>query len=404
MTQHYKYLIIGGGMTGDAAVRGIREADKDGSIGLISDEANPPYNRPPLSKGLWDGRPIEKIWRNTHKLGVDLPLGCHATGVDPQAKQVTTAGGDTFTYDKLLLATGGTPRRLPCDPSGGSLDGGVIYFRTVDDYRRLRELADRGGHFAVIGSGFIGSEIAAALTKLGCQVTMIFPDQTIGERAYPADLARFVTDYYRQKGVTLYPGELVQAVERRGPQSDTGYLLRLKSGQEISADAVVAGLGILPNVALAQEAGLRIENGIVVDESLRTSAADIYAAGDVASFYSSALNTWRRVEHEDNANTMGRMAGLAMAGQPVHYDHLPFFYSDLFELGYEGVGELDARLEIVADWQQPMRQGVLYYLRDGRVRGVLQWGLGGGVEEARDLIAAPGPFTAADLIGRLPVY
>jgi 3-phenylpropionate/trans-cinnamate dioxygenase ferredoxin reductase subunit len=399
VAQHYKYLIIGGGMTGDAAVRGIREVDKEGSIGLIGLEAEPPYNRPPLSKGLWDGRPIEKIWRNTQKLGVDLHLASRATELDVQAKQVTTDSGDVFAYDKLLLATGGRPERLSFDPPGGPLDGAIIYFRSVTDYRRLRELADRGGQFAVIGAGFIGSEVAAALAKLGRQVSMIFPEQTIGGRMFPKDLARFVTDYYRQKGVSPYPGELVESAERVG----AGYTLRLKSGQTISADALVAGLGIAPNVTLAQAAGLRVDNGIVVDDALRTSAPDVYAAGDVAAFYSPALDTWRRVEHEDNANTMGRMAGLAMAGRPVRYDYLPFFYSDLFDLGYEAVGEVDAHLETVADWREPFRKGVIYYLRDGRVRGVLLWGVFGAVDAARDLINAPGPFVSKDLIGRLQV-
>ena len=172
--------------------------------------------------------------------------------------------------------------------------------------------------------------------------------------------------------------------------------------REIVADAVVAGIGIQPNVELAQAAGLEVDNGIRVDRGLRTSHPDIYAAGDVANFYNPALDQRLRVEHEDNANTMGRLAGQAMAGRTVSYDHLPSFYSDLFELGFEAVGEVDARLETVADWKEPYREGVVYYLRDGRVRGVLLWNVWEQVDSARKLIAEAGPFRAEDLRGRLP--
>jgi NADPH-dependent 2,4-dienoyl-CoA reductase/sulfur reductase-like enzyme len=167
-------------------------------------------------------------------------------------------------------------------------------------------------------------------------------------------------------------------------------------------DGVVAGIGIQPNSQLAQEAGLAVDNGIVVDEFLRTSQPDIYAAGDVAAFNDQTLGVRRRVEHEDNANTMGRLAGRAMAGGVTPYQHLPFFYSDLFELGYEAVGDVDARLEMVADWTEPYREGVVYYLQAGRVRGVLLWNVWEQVDAARQLIAEPGPFQPADLKGRLP--
>src|SRR5206468_1153756 len=172
--------------------------------------------------------------------------------------------------------------------------------------------------------------------------------------------------------------------------------------REITVDNVVAGLGIQPNIDLAKSAGLKVTDGIVVDEFLRATHPDIYAAGDVAAFLNPALSKRIRVEHEDNANTMGRHAGRNMAGKSEPYNHLPFFYSDLFELGYEAVGELDARLETVADWKTPFREGVIYYLREGRVRGVLLWNVWGQVDAARQLIAEPGPFRPEDLKGKLP--
>ena len=181
-----------------------------------------------------------------------------------------------------------------------------------------------------------------------------------------------------------------------------GTTATLKSGNAIEATAVVAGIGIAPNTGLAEQAGIKVDNGIIVDEQLRTSANLVYAAGDVARFPTQALGGLMRVEHEDNANTMGGLAGQSMAGSNVKYRQLPMFYSDLFDLGYEAVGDLDARQETVVDWKEPFREGVVYYLKDGRVRGVLLWNTWGQVDAARKLIGEPGPFDRKSLKGRLP--
>ena len=198
--------------------------------------------------------------------------------------------------------------------------------------------------------------------------------------------------------MNVVAGSTVVGLEKK----NQGTLVKTRSQGEFLVDVVVAGIGVTPNVELARSAGLEVDNGIVVDEFLRTSDPDIYAAGDVANFFSPALEKRLRVEHEDNANTMGRAAGRAMAGKASPYHHLPFYYSDLFDLGYEAVGELDPRLETVADWKEPNREGVVYYLREARVRGVLLWNVWGQVDAARELITAPGPFHATDLKGRLP--
>lgn len=394
---HYQYLIVGGGMTADAAVRGIRERDSNGSIGLFSTELDPPYNRPPLSKSLWKSSPLESIWRRTESREVELGLGRTVRALDARNKRVTDEQGATYSFDKLLLATGGTPRRLPFG------DGHIIYFRTVRDYARLRALAEQARRFVVVGGGFIGSEIAAALAMNGKPVTLVFPEETIGGRVFPHDLGVFVNKYYVDRGVEVLAQRSVVGVEARGPEVSVKIRGIQNSGErEITADGVVAGIGILPNIELAQAAGLGVENGIVVDEFLRTDHPDIYAAGDVAAFYNPALGKRIRVEHEDNANTMGQVAGRNMAGEPEPYHHLPFFYSDLFELGYEGVGELDSRLETVTDWTELNRKGVIYYLEGGRVRGVLLWNLWKQLNAARRLIADPGPVKPGDLKGRLP--
>jgi len=386
-----RYLIVGGGMTADAACHGIREIDPEGPIVLVGSEPDRPYNRPPLSKALWKGETLESIWRPAAPGPTTLRLGRTVTAVNVEERTATDDRGETYLYEKLLLATGGTVRRLPFG------DDGIVYYRTVAEFRLLHGLAQKGRRFVVVGGGFIGSEIAAALAMNGTQVTLVFPDPAIGARVYPADLAQSLVEHYRQKGVEVLAGETITAARKDGGH----WALTTRRGRQLDADGVVAGIGITPNTALAQSAGLKVGDGIEVDELLRTSVPDVFAAGDVACFHSPTLGRRLRVEHEDNANTMGRGAGRNMAGAGEAYHHVPFFYSDLFDLGYEAVGEVDARLATVSDWKTPFREGVVYYLRDGRVRGVLLWNVWGQVDAARALLAEPGPFERGDLIGRL---
>ena len=388
---HYNYLIIGGGMAAAAAVSGLRDHDKDGSIGIISAEHEPPYDRPPLSKKLWSGRKtLEAIY---HELPADVAVhsGRKAQQLDPQQKRVLDNRGHPFTYDQLLLATGSTPRRFPFRADN------VIYFRTATDYRHLRQLANNHDRFAVVVGGFIGSEMAAALAMQGKQVTLIFPDSGIGSRLFPADLSAFLNDYYRQKGVEV----LAETAVTNITGSRTDLVVALDDGRSLQVHGVVAGIGVTPNTALAEAAGLDVDNGILVNEKLQTSDPHIYAAGDVANYPDVLLDTRRRVEHEDAANSMGKTAGQAMAGASITYDYSPLFYSDLFDLGYEAVGELDARLELVTDWQEPYQKGVIYYLRGDRVCGVLLWNTWDQVEAARTLIAERAPLSRAELVGRL---
>ncbi len=385
-----RYLIVGGGLTADGAARGIREVDADGEIVLVTAEDHPPYARPPLSKALWKGDDESTIWCGTPELAVDVQAGRRIVSLDLDGRRATDDRGETYGYERLLLATGGRPRRLGLT-DGESVDDEIVYFRTLDDYRRLRTIADRNAPALVVGGGFIGSEIAAALAMNGCTVTMVFPGTGICSRIFPEKLSTFVTEYYRDRGVEVIPGASATSVEQRAGT------MRVSMGEERvhEVDVVVAGIGIEPRTDLAAAAGLPVDDGIVVDDRGRAGGRDdVFAAGDVARFPAAPDGTPTRVEHEDHAKTHGRVVGRNMAGADTAYDHQPFFYSDLFDLGYEAVGELDARRhETVAEWDEPNQKGVVYYLgADRRPRGVLLWNRFGEVDAARRLIAAAEPF------------
>lgn len=380
-----RYLIVGGGMTGDAAVKGIRERDGDGSIVLVSAERHPPYARPPLTKGLWSGGDEAKIWRGTEDQGAELRLGRRIVSLDLDGRRATDDSGEEYAWEKLLIATGGRPRTIP------GTDG-VVYYRTLDDYRTVRGRVTEGSSAVVIGGGFIGSEIAASLAANGCRVTMVFPEAGIASRVLPAGLSAFVTEYYRERGVEMLTEETVQTA---GAGSVT-----TGSGRTLEADMVIAGLGIEPVTDLAEATGIVVDNGIVVDELGRVEGREsVFAAGDVASFPVAALGRNLRVEHEDHANSHGRAVGANMAGANVPYDHIPFFYSDMFDLGYEAVGEVDSRLEIVESWQEPNRKGIVAYVDEARrPRGFLFWNVWDHVEHGRELIRAGAPIDEGVLV------
>lgn len=365
-------------MAAAAAVSGLRACDQTGTIGMLSAEADPPYDRPPLSKGLWQGKPIESIWKKLDTERLSLHLDTMVAAINPEKKEVTDSRGNLYSYNKLLLATGGTPKRLNCP------DPGVIYLRTLQDYIKLRELYGKGQEFLVIGGGFIGTEIAAVLRMNGKDVTLVFKETTLGEKLYPHSFSKFLSSYFDEQGVILRPQDSVKSIA----QYKERFKVTMKSDQEYMVDGIVAGLGITPNTQLAEKAGLEVNNGVVVNEMLQTSNPDIYAAGDIANFYSPHLEKRLRIEHENCATTTGEQAGRNMAGKSEPYNTLPFFYSDLFDLGYEAVGEISSRFDIVQEWEEPNRRGSLYYLKEGRLRGAMFWGLWNKIDEAREAIAA----------------
>lgn len=391
MENSFKYVIVGAGLAGASAVEGIREHDRSGTIALFGKESRLPYDRPPLSKGLWLGKanledlPVyNDAFYKSHD--VRLNLSTEVMEIRPSEHQVLDKEGRPYGYAKLLIATGGSPRTLPFG------EGALHYFRTVEDYLWLKEESERAREFVVIGGGFIGGELAAALTMNAKKVTMIFPDQTILQRVLPGDLASYVTDYYRSKGVTVLSGELPTNAER----ANNRMVVSTRSGRRLSADVAIAAIGLNLHTEIAKQAGLKVENGIEVNGFLQSSDHDIYAAGDIAYFPAESLDKNIRIEHWNNAKAQGRHAGENMAGANKPFVYLPYFYSDLFDLGFEAVGELDSRMKTIAHWKKKFREGVVYYLDNNRVKGVLLWNVWEKIDAARKLIGAKKVYKDTD--------
>lgn len=388
--KNYSYIIIGGGMTAGSAISGIREIDKSGPILAISKENALPYNRPPLSKKLWTGGEEQNIYLDFDENNVDFQLNTQVLSINPELKRVVVGSGDVFSYEKLLLATGGSVKQLPF-----GRDDLIHYYRTIEDYHTVKSLTKQKRNFSVIGAGFIGSEIAAALAKNGMQVTLIEAGPGIGWKVFSEDMVQFLNGYYREKGVNILAGVNIESLEK----TEHGIEIKFEKSNSLMVDAVIAGVGIIPNVELADDCELAVQNGIQVNEILQTSEPSIFSAGDVANFYNPLLDRRIRVEHADNAQMMGKTAGRNMADANEPYTYLPLFYSDMFDLGYEAVGILDSRLETYADWQEKYHKGVVYYIEDEKVVGVLLWNVWGKTDAAREVIGSKKTFSGDDLKG-----
>ncbi len=394
--KNYKYIIIGGGMTGFAAVKGIRENDTEGSLAMFTKEPYEPYDRPPLTKGLWADKDIESIKHPLDQFHVDLYLETAIESIHPDLKQVNTDSGEDYGYEKLLIATGGDPIHLPGTPEE------VIYYRTRSDFHHLQQLTEQKSSFCIIGGGFIGSELAAALVKNGKQVTMIFPEHGISGTFFPRDLSEFMVNYYEEHGVNVLNEKLVDSIQ----MEDRVFLVKYHNindhqASQANFEVVIAGIGIQPNTKLAEKAGIPTDNGILVNTFLQTNYPDVFAAGDVANFILDPLGERMRLEHEDNAKAMGFRAGQNMSGELQPYDHFPFFYSDLFDHGYEAVGEMSADMDIYEDWLEPFKKGTVFYLKDDQIRGLLFWNLWDKVDEGREVIKSGKSYQKKQLKGMI---
>lgn len=332
-----KYLLIGGGLASSQAAKQLRERDGQGAITLVGEEPYVPYDRPPLSKEFLRGeKPRDELFFDPeqyfHDHDVSLVLGVAVQQLNLADKTAILANGEAIRFEKALIATGGRPVHLKLP--GGDLPG-VHYLRTLDDSAAIATEAGRGRRAVFIGAGFIGMEVAASLTRRGVYVTVIEAQPYIWARFTDATLAGFFQDYCTQRGVTFHTDEMV--TEIRGQDRPSSVVTR--SGKELPCDFVCVGVGIVPNVELAYQAGLTVDNGVVVNEYLQSSHPDIYAAGDVANYRDPVFAKRRRVEHWGHAEYCGQLAGQNMAGANNTYDLVTYVWSDIFDLHLEFAGD-----------------------------------------------------------------
>jgi NADPH-dependent 2,4-dienoyl-CoA reductase/sulfur reductase-like enzyme len=392
------FVIAGASLAGAKAAETLREEGFAGRVVLVGDEIERPYERPPLSKGfLLDKEPREKAhvheadWYDKHD--VELRVGTSVASVDPGAHEVRLSTKEPISYDRLLLATGATPRRL--DVPGSKLQG-IHYLRTMADSAALKQALTHGGRRVVVaGAGWIGLEAAAAAREHGNDVTIIEPEPTPLHAAMGPELGGMFADLHRAHGVILRMDEGVAGFWGAGQVS----AVVTSGGAEVPADVVIVGIGVRPNSALAEEAGLEVSDGILVDQSLRTSDPDIFAAGDVANAYNPLFGRRIRVEHWANALNGGPAAARAMLGQDVVYDRIPYFFSDQFDLGMEmsGVaapGEYD---QVVYRGDVPGREFIAFWLSGGRVVAGMNVNVWDVTDDVQALIRSGTPVDAARL-------
>jgi len=322
---------------------------KSGELGIVSADNALPYERPPLSKSFLGGKDDEQsvlINRETfyreHDIGVHLNTSIER--IDVRGKRLIAAGGEEFRFARLILATGARVRKL--DVPGANLEH-VLYLRSLSDSARLRDRLKSARKVAVIGSGFIGMEVASQSAQQGRDTTMIFPQDRVWKNFFTPEMSRFFENYYRERGVHLAPGGSVAAID--------AHFVSLSTGAKVEADLVLAGIGVSPVTDIAADAGLTVDNGIVVNEFLETGAADIYAAGDAANYHDVLFGKRRRVEHWDNAVKQGEYLAGRLAGEPRAFENIPYFFSDVFDLSYEFWGDTEGseRTEYRGDVNSP---------------------------------------------------
>lgn len=377
------FVIIGGGLAGAKTAEQLREQGFDGSITLIGDESVLPYDRPPLSKDVLQGKAEadsalvhDEQWYADHD--VEVRRGTAALALDLTAKTVDLADGSSVAFDRLTIATGASPRLL--DVPGAHLDG-VHYLRRIEDALALRSALQTGQSLVVIGAGWIGLEVAAAARAAGVPTTVVESAAFPLERALGAELGLFFAQLHRANGVDLRLNSGVETIEGQGRV--TG--VRLSDGEVVPADLVVVGVGIVPNVTIAE--GLDVDNGILVDEHLRTSHPDVFAAGDVANAFHPVLGRRIRVEHWANALNQPAVVAAGMLGADAVYDRLPYFYSDQYDVGMEYVGYVNpAEAELVIRGDLGSKEFIAFWLQGGAVKAGMNVNVWDVVEDVRALI------------------
>jgi 3-phenylpropionate/trans-cinnamate dioxygenase ferredoxin reductase subunit len=389
------FVIVGASLTGAKAAEELRAQGFDGRVLLIGAEPERPYERPPLTKDYLRGE-TEREKAYVHPGGfyeqqeIELVTGVTVTAIDPGASRVTLDDGRALGYDRLLLATGAEPRRLAVP--GAGLDG-VYYLRTLADCDRLRARLEAGGRVVVAGAGWIGSEFAASARQGGLDVTVLDPQPLPNERIFGREIGAFYRDVHAQHGIDLLLGEGIDSLEGDAAVTQVW----TTGGRRVECDFVVAGIGVVPRTGLAADAGLAVDNGIVVDEKLQTSVPGIFAAGDVASAWHPFYQRPVRVEHWANALHQGPAAARAMLGQPVSYDHIPYFFSDQYDVGMEYCGYAPRWDEVVFRGDPAGGEFLAFWLHEGCVVGGMNVNVWDVNDHIQALIRARKPAEVAAL-------
>jgi 3-phenylpropionate/trans-cinnamate dioxygenase ferredoxin reductase component len=359
------FASIGASLAGAKAAEELRARGFDGRVVLIGSEPERPYERPPLTKDYLRGE-SEREKAYVHPAGfyedqqIEWWGESTVIAIDLAASRVTLDGGGELSYDRLLLSTGAKPRRI--EVPGADLDG-VHYLRTLADCDALRARLDAGGRVAVVGAGWIGSEFAASARQRGLEVTVIDPLALPNERVFGAEIGAFYRDVHNDHGVEMLLGRGVEAFEGDGSVKQ----VRASDGAVVECEFAVVGVGVTPREALAREAGLETNNGVVVDEHLATSAPNVFAAGDVANAWHPFFERRIRVEHWANALNQGPAAARAMLGEDVRYERIPYFFSDQYDVGMEYSGYAERWDQVVFRGAREAGEFVAFWLRDGRV-------------------------------------
>jgi 3-phenylpropionate/trans-cinnamate dioxygenase ferredoxin reductase subunit len=389
------FILLGGGLASATAASTLRAEGFDGRVIIVGDENHPPYSRPPLSKDVLRGeKSPEKTWLRQPawyaSKDIELQLGVRAVAIDSRAHWVELASGARLAYDKLLIATGGSPRTL--DIAGGELPG-VFYLRRLDDALALREHLSPGAQVIVIGAGFIGAEVAASARTLGCEVTMLEIAEIPLGRALGPTIGQIYADLHREHGVELYTRVGVERIEGHG------HVQRVVTtdGRVHEASVVVIGVGMLPDVDLARRSGFATGNGIIVDEYCQTSVDDVFAAGDIAHHPNHFLGRRIRVEHWQNAQHQGSAAARNMLGQQKPFREVPWVWSDQYEHNLQIVGLPGPTERVVVRGDTTTRNFSAFFVRDGRVAAALAVNRSEDIRVARLIIQHGTEVTAEHL-------
>ncbi len=361
-----KYAILGGGMVaGYAAKQFVELGLKPGELTIVSADSALPYERPPLSKGFLAGKDAEEnILINPEKFygehGIEVMLGCEVKGIDAKQKTLHLASGETLGFEKLVVATGARVRKL--DIPGANL-AGIYYLRSLEDSKRIRDQALNARKAVVIGGGFIAMEVTAVLAQKGIQVTMVMPEERIWQRLFTPAMSRFFENYYTARGVRFMKGATLTGFRGDGAVKSAA----LANGENLDCDMVVAGIGVSPVTELLAGSGIEVNNGVVVNEFLETNQDGIYAAGDVANYVDTLFGKRRRVEHWDNAVSQGQHCARTLAGERAAFVHVPYFFSDVFDLSYEFWGDPSDSDQIVERGDLNSTSFSVWWLREQRL-------------------------------------